>query len=513
MKNLLKTFSLFAACSAMIFMYSCDQDDTDGIEQEQGGIEFLFTGDRVSNGDTGNKVGDGKSDDAKDGEFCDLALASYAVIEMSGISYTIDLKEWGDNIKTNLIELDPGTYEVTSCQLYDADDNPLYATPTTGSEFGPFVTQSLPFEVTVENFRKIEYDLEVLCVEEFTPPQFGFVFWDITIKEVKNLCVFANFCDPEDGHEVATLEAFIYPNENETTESDLIWSGSADGDFNSGDESNELLCLKFPYDPSLPTEDQSFFIELFVNGVPFQGTMPLDRVDMINDEKGYLHLNENCDGDFDVFSNSYNIAWEDLNDNDGGNDCDYNDFIINTTTSTDIITGSLNFKFEPMARGGGYAHAFKFWLPGTGYVISGDFDSVTEISGNTEVVVFSNTNQAFTPNQNFINTKCNGVVGSGIVKNISIDVAPTDFTFYLLNPFDANLNVTGGGSNYDLTIGNLFAPSTFIKDGQVMRNGLITDMNWNWVKEGIDIRTVYGTNFETNFVPVNNTQDLYVNCP
>jgi hypothetical protein len=349
-------------------------------------------------------------------------------------------------------------------------------------------------------------------VEDFTPPQFGFVFWDITIKEVKNLCIFANFCDPENGHEVATLEAFIYPNENETSEEDLIWSGAADGDFDSEDESNELLCLKFPYDSSIATEDQSYFIELFVNGVLFQGTMPLDRVDMINDEEGYLHLNENCDGDFDVFSNSYNIAWEDLNDDDGGNDCDYNDFIMNVTTSTDINTGFLNFEFEPVARGGGYAHAFKFWLPGTGYVISGA-GAVAVIGGNTEVVVYSDTNQAFNPAGNFINTRCNGATGSGIVKTITVEVAPNDFTFYLLNPFDANLDVTGGGSNYDLTIGNIFPPSTFEKDGDVMRNGLITDMDWKWVQEGVDIRDVYGPNFATIFVPTDpNSSDLYENC-
>jgi hypothetical protein len=242
--------------------------------------------------------------------------------------------------------------------------------------------------------------------------------------------------------------------------------------------------------------------------------MPLDRVDMINAEEGYLHLNENCAGDFDIFSNSYNIAWEDLRGSDGeesSNDADYNDFIMNTTSFTDINTGFLNFRFEPVARGGGYAHAFKFWLPGTGYTISGA-GAVAEIGGNTEVEVYADTNQAFNPNQNYINTVCGGNVGSGDVKTITIESAPVDFTFYLLNPFDANLDVTGGGSNYDLTIGNIFPPSTFIKDGQEMRNGLITDMDWKWVQEGVDIRTVYGNNFETNFVPTAPAL-LYENCP
>ncbi|SDG64426.1 DUF4842 domain-containing protein [Psychroflexus sediminis] len=504
MKNLFRTFNLFMACTAMMFMYSC-QDEA-AVPEEASGVEFIFSGDRVSTAKTGAKGLE------KNGESCDLAFASYAVVEMAGNSYTIDLNTWGDDFKTDLIELPPGNYEVTSCQLYDADDNPLYATPMVGSEFEQFVNQPLPFSVTVENYRKIEYDIEVLCVEEFTPPQFGFVFWNIDLKETKNLCIFTNFCKPDEGHEVATLEAFVYPNENETSEADLIWSSSADGDYGSEVESNELLCLKLPYDPSISTAEQSVFIKLYVNDVLFEGTISLDRVDMINDEKGYLHLNENCDGDFDVFSNTYNVAWEDLNDDGGANDCDYNDFIVRTTSSTDIATGNLNFTFEPVARGGGYSHAFKMWLPGTGYVISGDATDIQEVSGNTMVEIYPSTNQAFNPNGNFVNSVCGGVVGSGIMKTITIESAPSDFVFYLLNPFDANLEINGG-PNYNLTVGNLFPTSTFTKDGQQYPNGLITDQDWKWVQEGTDIRTVYGNNFQTNFVPTSNLQDLYENCP
>jgi hypothetical protein len=508
MKNLLKNLNYLFLGFVLVFMYSCQ--DEEAAPEEQGGVEFILAGHRVD--DVKMNGLSAKSGDEKDAEACDMALAAYAVLELAGETYTIDMQAWGDGYKTDLIELDPGSYQVTSFQLYDGDDNPLYATPMADSEFGPFVSQSLPFDVTVENYRKIEYDLEVLCIEEFTPPQFGFVFWNVDIKQTKNLCVFANFCEPDAGHEVASLEAFIYPNENATSEGDLIWTGSADGDYNSDDDANELLCLKFPYDPSIPTEDQSYYIELYVNGVLFEGTMPLDRVDEINAEDGYLHLNEDCNGDFDVFSNSYNIAWEDLNDDEAQNDCDYNDLIVNTTTFTDINTGHLNFRFEPVARGGGYSHAFKFWLPGTGYVISGDASSVQEISGNTMVEVYPNTNQAFSPNGNFVNTKCNGTAGSGVVKTVVIESAPNNFVFYLLNPFDANLNVNGG-PNYDLTIGNMFAPSTFIKDGVEMENGLITTKDWKWVVDGVDIRTVYGNNFQTNFVPTGNTSSLYENCP
>ncbi len=503
MKNLFKTFNLCLASMAMIFMYSCQQDDVATVEKN--GVEFIFTGDRANNGNNAGRDDHGTNGVINFAEVCDMSLASYAIITMGGNDYTIDLKVWGDNYKTELIELAPGDYEVSSVQLYDGDDNPLYATPMTGSDFGNFVSQSLPFDVTVEKYRKIEYDVEVLCVEDFTPPQFGFVFWNIHMKEVKNLCIFANFCEPEEGHKVATLYAEVYPSELETGPNELIWSGSADGDYGSEDEANELLCLKFPYDASLPADEQSFYIKLYINDVLFDGTMTLDRVDMINEEDGYLHLNENCKGDFDVFRNSYNIAWEDINDstdpNIQENDLDYNDFVVRTTSFTDISTGYLNFTFEPLARGGGYSHAFKFWLPGTGYVISGDAASISEIGGNTAVTVYPNTRQAFTTmNENFVNVRCSGDVGAGIAKTITIESAPVDFTFFLLSPFDANLNVNGG-PDYDLTVGNLFPTSTFDKDGDIYPNGLITDLDWLWCQEAVDIRTVYGVNFTTNSTP------------
>ena len=497
MKNLFKTIHVLLFSTAILFMYSC-QDEEDSVSQEQSGVEFLLAG---------HQVGDAKNlgVTAKDGEddqvVCDMSLASYAVLNLGGTDYNINLKAWGDSFKTDLIELDPGTYEVSSFQLYDENDLPLYATPATGSEFGPFVSQSVPFDVTVSQYQKTEYDLEVLCVEDFTPPQFGFVFWDVSIKEVKNLCVFANFCEPDTGHEVATLEAFIYPDENSTEDSDLIWTGFADGDYASEEEDNDLLCLKFPFDPSIDAGQQSYYVELFINDVLFYGTMPLDRVDSINANSGYLHLNENCQGDFDVFSNSYNIAWEALNGDDNANDADFNDLIVETTSFTDD-NGLLNFVFEPLARSAGSDLEFKFWLPGTGYVVTGDAFSVDSSSGDTEIVVYQDTRQsAFGTNNGFVNGKCGGNTGSGIIKSVIVDVSSApDFAYFLLNPYSASLGVNGNNGTFDLDMGEMFMPSTFTKDGQVMKNGLITPKDWKWVVDQADVRDTYGNNFETEFV-------------
>ena len=519
MKRLFQTFNIALAGTALLFMGSCEKESDSVANQEQATVEFILSGSRATDAQASSKMGGATSsyttfaeeDGADDAESsCDMELASTAVLVIEDDTITTSLKTWQDSYKTDPIELDPGFHSVKSFTLLDENGDFLFSTPMENSDMGPFVSQALPYDIEVEEYKKLEYDLEVLCIEDFTPPEFGFAFWDVTIKEIKNLCIFANFCEPESGHEVASLKASIYPDEESTEPEDLIFEASADGDYDSEEDANELLCLKFPYDPSIATEEQSFYVELLVNDVLFEGTMPLNRIDEINEEDGYLHLNENCQGDFDVFSTTYNIGWEDLNDDGSANDVDYNDFLCEIESFTDTSTGELNFVFTPLARGGGYDHAFEFFLPGHGYMITGA-SSVIE-GGNTKVTVYPNTRQAaFGDSSSFINTKCGGTTGSGIVKTVQVDVSgASDFAYYLLNPFDANLDINN--DSYDLTVGNLFPASTFkADDGQVLKNGLITPKDYQWVVDGKDVRDTYGPNFHTNFV-VQDPTDLYDSC-
>lgn len=502
-----------ALASSMVLMFSCQQQE---IVDAPTGVEFILAPDLVDveNGRLGQEqpvVGEG---------MCDLALADYAIIEIDGESYTVDIKLWGDNYKTNLIELMPGNYTVESFVAYDADDNALFATPMMESEFEKFVNVPLPIDFTVENYKKLQYDVEVLCVEEFTPPDFGFAFWDIDLKATKNMCIFFNYCEPDYGHKVATLGAWIYPSEasrEEMGEDAVIWSSTADGDFESDQETNELLCLKFPFDPDMELAEQEYFVVLDVNGVEYTATIDLTLVEEY--EGSYLHLNENCEGNIYPFENSYNISWEDINDRMADddiqeNDLDYNDFVVNTTVFYN--EDGLNFNFDPMARGAGFNHAFRMWLPGTGYTISGDAMDVATTGGNTVVTVYEQTKDAFVLNGGFVNVQCGGTISDGVPKTITIEDAPENFVYWLVNPFTANLNVNGG-PDYDLVLGNLFPTSTFTKGGDTFKNGLITPMSWAWPTEGTDIRNIYGDDFETDFVPDSPAADrpgslLYTEC-
>ena len=271
--------------SGLLLFSSCQQEEVDLTETS--GIQF-----DLSSGVVGTE--NGRTNDefpTVDPGSCDLSLAAYAVIEVDGEdSYTLEIKQWGDNYKTNLLELAPGNYEVTRFVVYDEDDEALFATPMTGSEFEKFVDNPLPLEFTIAQYEKLEYEVEVLCVEDFTPPEFGFAFWNIDLKQTKQLCIFANYCDPEQGHAVAAVQAYVFPNAEEN-EDDLIYQASSNG-------AGDLLCLRLPYDPDMAAEEQHYWVVLMINDNKIAGWVNLAMVDEINAEKGYLHLNENCDGDY-----------------------------------------------------------------------------------------------------------------------------------------------------------------------------------------------------------------------
>lgn len=78
MNNLSKTFNLLIAFFAMVFLYSCQNEEGDSISEEASGVEFVLSGHRVADAKSDAK----SSDSAKDEEACDMALASYAVLTM-----------------------------------------------------------------------------------------------------------------------------------------------------------------------------------------------------------------------------------------------------------------------------------------------------------------------------------------------------------------------------------------------------------------------------------------------
>ncbi|MGK7397402.1 MAG: alpha/beta fold hydrolase [Candidatus Cyclobacteriaceae bacterium M3_2C_046] len=297
----MKTFSVIFITSLMMLMitllYTCQQDE---FVDAPSGVRFILSPGSVQN--DGARINQDQDEFPQIGEgLCDLVHAAYAKIVIEGILEEIEIpiKKWDADYKTDLVELEPGTYNILSFVVYNQQDVPIFATPAASSEFGAFVAEPLPLEFAVSIYEKSALQIEVLCVENFTPPQFGFSFWNIGLKTTRNLCIFGNYCEPASGHLVAEMEAWIYPDAQHTTATDLIWTARTDTEDEN--PNNNLLCLKFPYDPEIPASEQTFYVMLRSENVFLTATLSLAEIDKINEMEGYLHLNKNCQENFEPF--------------------------------------------------------------------------------------------------------------------------------------------------------------------------------------------------------------------
>ncbi|MGK7396685.1 MAG: spondin domain-containing protein [Candidatus Cyclobacteriaceae bacterium M3_2C_046] len=285
MKHLIRLLKVSLSFTVVFLLASCQQEEVPVTDPA--GIQFDLTSGVISSSENGRI----KEQPLVKPGYCDLSLAAYAKVEINGSQeYKIDIQAWEGSYKTNLLELDPGEYQVTKLVVYNHEDKALFATPTMESPFKNFVSMALPLNFTIANHQKLDYPVEVLCVEDFTPPQFGFSFWDIDLKQTKQLCLFANYCDPAEGHRVAPLTAYVFPDKEENME-ELIYKTASEG-------ADDLACLRFPYDPDVAPDQQKYWLVVEIHDQKFAGYLDLAMVDHINQEYGYLHLNKNCEGDY-----------------------------------------------------------------------------------------------------------------------------------------------------------------------------------------------------------------------
>ena len=446
---------------SLIVFFSC-QNDKDEPLDNKGSVSFNVSALTVPTDDNpGGRT-------AVEPGTCDMKFASYVVVEVDGNPHRLDIEEWSGDFKTDLLELDPGVHVLSQFVVFDADGNAIFATPSIESEFEKFVQIPLPVEFEVLPYEKIENYIEVLCIEDFTPPEFGFKFWDFEIMQVKYLCIFANYCEEEYGHLVANLEVEVYPSAEQTDPDDLIWSGASQGP-------GDLLCMKLPYDPRIPTEEQFYYIILRVNGIIYVADINLAFVDDINEsEKGYLHLNENCHGDIRPFSRIAQLAWEDLVT--GGNDQDYNDIVVGVEISGD--GDNLFFNLLPMARGAGYEHRFELVFQADEVAGVNSPYYIRDDGATKAVVVCDETSCMF--GESFVNVSCGGATSSYAVKGVVIDVTD-DFVFHFDRPLKPCLHTIAGETvTYNLFLydWNGDGQSTYTLGDAEFPNGLVINKDW-----------------------------------
>jgi len=98
----------------------------------------------------------------------------------------IELLKMGDGYVSGTISLYPGSYAVVDFMLAHGSDV-LYATPQATSPLANQVTQPLPYEFTVSADEQLTLDAEVISTTGTAPEQFGYVSFNITIKDGESI--------------------------------------------------------------------------------------------------------------------------------------------------------------------------------------------------------------------------------------------------------------------------------------------------------------------------------------
>jgi len=133
----------------------------------------------------------------------DCALeADYALIQISGTVYTASTFVVNEVLYTQAIKLPPGNYTLEEFVLWNDNDTPddtsddiiTSASPHVDAPFADLVVNALDLSFDVEAFLKVEIEVGVLCYEESTHDDFGFVWFKPNITPIKEKWFYGDLC-------------------------------------------------------------------------------------------------------------------------------------------------------------------------------------------------------------------------------------------------------------------------------------------------------------------------------
>ena len=132
---------------------------------------------------------------------CSDGIPAYVHIMGTGPMGAIDenldiLKKFENGTQTVVVKLPPGDYAITDFEVYDEDDNILYASPKEGSYYDDLFgfDNNVTVEFTLEPFTKMKVNVDVLCWEDYSYKEFGYVWYDFDKFRVRTLCFFGDIC-------------------------------------------------------------------------------------------------------------------------------------------------------------------------------------------------------------------------------------------------------------------------------------------------------------------------------
>jgi len=324
MKNF-KVCVAYLAVFAMLFT-SCSKDEPSVVDPD-GSNSVALTFGAVLNDLANRSMNKAHFDQVPD---CSDAAPAFAII---GLSVDGDEKPdvtvailsdsngyftaYSEALKILIPSGESVTITVNSFIIYDGDPSLpgseiIWIAPIENEEgeFDGYVDNPLPFDFELAAGTKPYIDIEVLCFDRRMVNEYGYVFFDITDKELIELCLFGNFCPPEGRHFVANYSVDVWlRNSDGSLGTQLYDDATRISTLVNGEYAASPLCLVLPDDPDV---DESYYIEISILDGPNYDTTPrivktLTISDVgvrafFNDEvtSEYAHFFVDCDED-DIF--------------------------------------------------------------------------------------------------------------------------------------------------------------------------------------------------------------------
>jgi len=212
-----KLFYVFMAV-LLLGMVSCkkDQPQPDPVKSGQGEIQFNIIQSSFNSFKNGND---------ETPECSDLSW-SYAKFELGGVIYTSPIITMpGGDLLTQVVKLDTGDYQLTSFYVYndngtpndDSDDVLVRAAPKPNSDYWSLMKNQLDLDVHIDAFKKISFEVDVLCYEDIYYEAFGFTWLEINDLTIEKICVFGDVCTGK----LNDFEGSLYASQSQGLQMDM----------------------------------------------------------------------------------------------------------------------------------------------------------------------------------------------------------------------------------------------------------------------------------------------------
>ncbi|MDT0645946.1 hypothetical protein RM545_04530 [Zunongwangia sp. F260] len=151
------------------------------------------------------------------------------------------------------LELTPDQYVLEQFVVYDSEDNIIWIAPIdddNSGEFNGYVINPLPMIIDLGPGVKKYVDVEVLCFDDREVNQYGYLFFDLVPRELKEFCLFANYCTPNGRHYTANYSLELWYIRDGEDDIQLYPRATPSVPFTGNNDSNdyyaEPLCVVIP---------------------------------------------------------------------------------------------------------------------------------------------------------------------------------------------------------------------------------------------------------------------------